>query len=126
MTVETIPMNELLSKLTGDQALQVLERLAAGDAGLAQKIEAEAKRLLAAVDSDDVAEEVFDALDMIDIQDCWDRAGRHRDGYTSPEEAAIELIEEELQPFVEQAKRYHELGMREQERSVMHYGVGES
>lgn len=109
-------MNDILSKLTGEQALQVLERIVADNAGLARKIEAEAKRLLTAVGVDETADEVFDALDAIAVEDCWDRAGRHRDGYTSPEEAAIELIEEELQPFVEQAKRYHELDMREQER----------
>jgi hypothetical protein len=43
----------------------------------------------------------------------WDS---HSDGYTSPDEAAVELMEEELQPFVDQAKRYHELDMRKQER----------
>lgn len=83
---------------------------------MAGKIETEAKRLLAAVDSEEVAEEVFELLDMIDVEDCWDRAGSSRDGYTSPDEAAVELIEEELQLFVVQAKRYHELDMREQKR----------
>ena len=109
-------MNELLSKLTGEQALQVLKGMASDDAGLARKIEMEAKRVLTAVDIDAVGEEVFCTLDMIDVQDCWDRAGSRRDGYTSPDEAAVDLIEEELQPFVEQAKSYHELDMREQER----------
>lgn len=114
-------MTELLSKLTGDQALQVLERLAAGDAGLAKKIEAEAKRHLSSVDIEEVADEVFESLDTIDVQDCWDRAESSRDGYTSSEDAALELIEDELQPFVDQAKRYHELDMLEQER---HYCEG--
>ena len=111
-------MNELLSKLTGDQALEVLERLASGDARLAHKIETEAKRVLETVDVDDVAELVFFELDAIDVQDCWDRAGSDRDGYTSPDEAAQELIEEELQPHLDQAQRYHDLGMLEQERDT--------
>jgi hypothetical protein len=109
-------MNELLSKLTGEQALQVLKGMAADDAGLARKIDIEAKRVLVAVEIDEVGEDVFCALDVIDVQDCWDRAGSHSDGYTSPDEAAVELMEEELQPFVDQAKRYHELDMRKQER----------
>ena len=109
-------MNDILSKLTGEQALQVLERIVADDAGLARKIKVEAKRLLTAVGVDETADEVFDALDAIAVEDCWDRAGSSRDGYTSPEDAAVELIEEELQPFVEQAKRYHELDMLKQER----------
>jgi len=109
-------MNEVLTKLTGDQALHVLKRIAADDADLARKIEAEAKRLLMAVDVDETADEVFDALDAIDVEDCWERAGPHRDGYTAPEEAAVELIEEVLQPFADQGERYHELGMPDQER----------
>jgi hypothetical protein len=51
----------------------------------------------------------------IDVQDCWDRSGRSRDGYTSPDEAAAELIDEELQPFIDQIECYNELGMSEQE-----------
>ncbi len=109
-------MNEVISKLTGDQPLRVLERLASGDAGLARTIKAAAKHLLTAVDVDEIADEVFDALDTIDVKDCWDRAGSHRDDYTSPDDAAVELIEEELQSFVDQAERYHEIGMLDQER----------
>ena len=109
-------MNEVLSKLTGSQALHVLQCMAANDPGLARVIEAEAKRLLMAVNVDGTAEEVFDALDAIDVQDCWDRAGPRRDGYTSPDEAAGVIIEEALQPFVDQAKRYHDLGMLDQEQ----------
>jgi hypothetical protein len=51
-------MNEILSKLTGDQALQVLERLAAGDAGLARTIKAAAKHLLTAVGVDEIVDEI--------------------------------------------------------------------
>ena len=43
------------------------------------------------------------------------RSGRSRDGYTSPDEAAAEMIEAELQPFCDQFERYQELGMPEQE-----------
>ena len=43
------------------------------------------------------------------------RSGRSRDGYTSPDEAAAEMIEAELQPFCDQFERYQELGMAEQE-----------
>ncbi|MFC1452663.1 hypothetical protein ACFLSJ_04880 [Verrucomicrobiota bacterium] len=90
--------------------------MASDDDRWARKIEAEAQRVLAAVDIDGVGDEVFCTLDMIDVQDCWDRAGSRRDGYTSPDEAAVELMEAELQPFVDQAKRYHELDMLKQER----------
>jgi hypothetical protein len=75
----------------------------------------EVKNLLMAVDVDETADEVFCVLDSIEVQDCWDRSGSSRHGYTEPSEAAVELVEEELQPFYDQAKRYRELSMAEQE-----------
>jgi hypothetical protein len=82
----------------------------------------EVKNLLMAVDEDETADEVFCVLDSIDVQDCWDRSGSSRHGYTEPSEAAVELVEEELQPFYDQAKRYRELGMAEQETTNLLHG----
>lgn len=109
-------MQNLLSKLTGEQAFDVLQRLAAGKGAVAEAVLAEARRVLAAVDVDEIANEVFAQLDGIDVQDCWDRAGRHRGGYTAPEEAAEQLIEDVFQPFVDQVERYHSMGMAKQEQ----------
>jgi mRNA-degrading endonuclease RelE of RelBE toxin-antitoxin system len=52
-------------------------------------------KVLTEIDLDETAEEVFLILDSIDVQDCWDRSGGSRDGYTSPDEAAAEIMEEE-------------------------------
>jgi len=109
-------MTELISKLTGEQAIDVLCRLTQEKGSVAEAILAEAKRVLADVDIDAIADEVFFQLNMIDVQDCWDRSAATRRGYVSAEDAAAELIEEELQPFLDQMKRYHELGMDDQER----------
>lgn len=106
----------LVSELTGEQALDVLQRLAAGKGAVADAILAEAERVLAAVDVDEIADEVFDQLDRIAVEDCWDKAGGHRDGYTSLDDAAQQLIEEALQPFVDQVARYHSMGMTKQEQ----------
>jgi hypothetical protein len=109
-------MTELISKLTGEQAIDVLCRLTKESGVIAEAILDEAKRVLSVVDVDEIADQVFFQLDMIDVQDCWDQSGGGRGGYTSPDEAAMELIEEELQPFIDQVQRYRELGMGEQER----------
>lgn len=82
--------HDLLSNLTGEQALDVLQRLAGGKGAIAEAILTEAKCVLTAVDVEDVADEVFMQLDGIVVEDCWDRAGRHQGGYTSPEEAAMD------------------------------------
>jgi hypothetical protein len=106
-------MNDVTGKITSEQALLIVERLCRKGGAVRDAIVAEAMSLLSEFSLDEVADEVFDALDLIDIQDCRDRAcdGSH----TSPAEAAVDVIEEELQPFFDQAERYHDLGMTEQE-----------
>jgi hypothetical protein len=59
MMGQAIMMNELLSKLTGEQALEVLQRLAKEKGAVATAILTEAKRVLATVDVEEVADEVF-------------------------------------------------------------------
>ncbi len=108
-------MDDIISKLTGEQALQIVARLGRKDSKLREAVLAEAMNVLTEIDLDEIADEVTAVLDFIDVQDCWDRSGSSRDDYTSPDEAAAEIIEEELQPFVDQVKRYHEMGLPEQE-----------
>jgi hypothetical protein len=108
-------MYDVLSKLTPQQALEVVMRLSDKGGAIRDAVVAEAGNVLSEIDLDQTADEVFFVLDSVDVQDCWNRAGRSRDGYTSPEEAAVELVEEQLQPYFDQAGRYHDLGMTEVE-----------
>lgn len=108
-------MRDEVKNLTPGQALEVVLRLSAKEGAIRNAVLAEAKAVLSEIDLDAIAEDVFFALDSVDVQDCWDRAGGSRDGYTSPDQAAADLIGEELRPFFDQAGRYHELGMPEEE-----------
>ncbi len=108
-------MDDVIDKLTPQQALEILKRLSENEGEIREAVRAEAKSLLMAVDLENTADEVFFVLESIDVEDCWDRSGKSRHGYTEPGEAAVELVEEELQPFYDQTARYHELGMLEQE-----------
>jgi hypothetical protein len=108
-------MDDVTSKLTPEQALKIVERLGRKGGMIREAVVTEAMNVLTEIDLDGTADEVFAVLDSIDVQDCWDRSGGSRDGYTSPDEAAAEIIEEELQPFFDQVDRYHELEMPEQE-----------
>ena len=105
----------VIEKLTPQQALEILKRLSQNEGKIGEAVRAEARTLLQAVDLDETADEVFFVLDSIDVEDCWDRSGSSRYGYTEPSEAAVELVEEELQPFYDQAARYCELNMPEQD-----------
>lgn len=51
------------------------------------------------------------ALRSLDLDDLESRAGRHRGGYTSPTEAAWELLQEAVEPFLSDMKRQMELGL---------------
>jgi hypothetical protein len=41
----------------------------------------------------------------------WDRAGSRTDGYTSPEDMAVEMFEESLEPFLQELHRLFDLKM---------------
>jgi hypothetical protein len=110
-----IRMTDVIGKLTAEQALEIVERLARKGGDIREAIVAEAMNLLTQFSLDDIAEAVFDALDLNDVEDCMDEAESSRDGDTSPREAALDIIELDLQPFVDQVECYHELGMPEQE-----------
>jgi hypothetical protein len=107
--------DDVIEKLTPQQALAILKRLSENEGEIRDAVHTEARTLLQAVNLDETADEAFFVLASIDVQDCWDRSGSSRYGYTEPSEAAVELVEEELQPFYDQAARYHELDMPEQE-----------
>jgi hypothetical protein len=107
-------IDDVIAKLTPYQALLIIGRLAARGE-IREAVLAEAMNVLNDVDVAETAEDVFAVLDDIDVEECWDRAGASRDGYTSPDAAAAEIIDEELEPFLDQANRYHDLGMFEQE-----------
>lgn len=108
-------MCDLIRKLTPEQALEVVMRLSDKGGAIREAVLAEAGNVLSEIDLDEIADAVYFVLDSIDVHDCWDRAGNSREGYTSPDEAAAELIEEQLQPFFDQAGRYRELGMAEED-----------
>lgn len=107
-------MKDILARISPDEALRVLTRLAASDSGIRDRIIAEAEELLKTIDIDEVTEEVFSQLDSIEVEELWDRAGPSRNGYTSAEDMAVQMIEEVLYPFDEQVTKYLELDMAEQ------------
>lgn len=63
---------------------------------------------------DGVADEVEWALDDLELDDLAGRAGRQPGrGYVHENEAAFELVEEAMQPFVDDLRRRAALGMAE-------------
>ena len=68
---------------------------------------------MSAEDQDAVALDVESALCGLDIEDLNGRAGYHRGvGYVDPSEAADEILDEALQPFLDDLQRRARLGLR--------------
>jgi hypothetical protein len=105
---------DVIGKLTAAQALELVERLCRRGGRLREMVMAEATNLLGEVDMYGTSDGVLAGLESINVEERWDRSGNSYHGYTSPDEAATELIEEALQPFVDQVERYHQLCMLEQ------------
>jgi hypothetical protein len=99
-----------LDRLKGDEAAAVLRLLLKEHPELAKEVEALAKSVIGDVSIEDVADEVEDALRSLTLDDLNDRAGPKADGYVEPTEAAWELVEEEVMPFLDDIKRRAEGG----------------
>ena len=101
----------LLDELQPGEAALVLRRLLAGHPELVGEAEEISRSTLGGVSFESIAGEVEDAVRQFDLDDLDGRAGRHSWGYTEPTEAAWELLEEALEPFVENMKRHLGLGL---------------
>jgi hypothetical protein len=111
----------LIDSLTAEDALAVLRELARGRGKLADAVNDAIAAFLQAVDQDEVAKDVFHALDALVIEDVWDRSGRTRHGYTEPAQAAVDVFEEALEPFIAKVKEYMKLKMYSEAEQ---YGLG--
>ncbi len=97
--------------LSGEQALQVLRMLAARNAEIAKEIAEISALVFCDVSVEDVASEVFDALDELSAEDCWAASGRQRGGgYRDEFDVADDMIREAFSPFTFQIDTFHQTG----------------
>ena len=101
----------VLDRLKPGEAETVLRRLLAAHPDLGAEAEQIARSLLGEVSFESVADEVEYAVRSLDLDDLNSRAGFHAWGYTEPSEAAWELLEEAVAPFLEDMERQVELGL---------------
>jgi hypothetical protein len=101
-----------LGALTVAEKGELLEELLTARPDLREQAEALAVRRLVDEDRSAVADDVASALRFHDIDELNRRAGDHPDrGYVDPGEAADEILDEALQPFLDDLARRAELGM---------------
>ncbi len=100
-----------LESITGTDALAILKLLAARNENLAQEIDAVVKELFSDVEVDEIAARVRAELESLRVEDVWDRSGARGSGYVDPGDAAWEMFEEVLLPFLDEVNKYKQLSM---------------
>lgn len=102
-----------LVQLDAERRSDVLGQLLARHPELREEAEAAARRLLGETDIDVVARTVEDAFLNQPFTVVADRAGRQPGrGYVHEADAAWELLEENLEPFLEEIRRRERAGLR--------------
>jgi hypothetical protein len=98
-------MKKFIENLNADEALQVLKDLLKDAPDLTKIIYDTAMKVAVNVDVDEIMEDVFAKLDRLDTDALNGRAGRTRYGYVEPYDAAWEIFEETLYPFINEMKK---------------------
>lgn len=61
-----------------------------------------------------MAESVFADLEDLGVEDVWDRSGKTRHGYVDTSETASDMVDEALQPYLDEMQRCQQLGLADQ------------
>lgn len=108
-----------LDRLSLAERGELLTQLLAKHPKLADEVEQMSKVRLATVDADAVADELEWALRGADVDQLSSRAGRvYGRGYVHENEAAYELLEEELEPYLTDITRRAALGLTDAARVI--------
>lgn len=101
-----------LDALSAAEKAAVLEELLAARPDLRESADACAARFMKDASRSTIADDVATALKYLDIDELNTRAGyRPGFGYVHPVEAADEILDEALQPFLDDLQRRASLGM---------------
>lgn len=108
----------VLSVLCDAEKAAVLDELVTADSRLRATAETAARRRLASVDRAGVSDAIVEVLTALDQEALATRAGRTRYGYVEPTEAAWALLEEALQPWIEDIGRLSRIGLAQAARET--------
>jgi len=98
-------MKKFMQSLSAGEATRVLKDLPGSGPALMESAYDAAIRVAGDVNADAIMTRVFSRLDNLGVDGLSGRAGRARYGYAGPSDAAWELFEEALDPFIDEMKR---------------------
>jgi len=106
-----VTKKDIICNLNPEDALTVINMLIKDDPGLEEQIYQIAVQILSKVSTEDIAYDVCNALDRIEVEELWARSGKTRYGYTDPSEESWVMFEEAIDPFIDEMKKYQKLSM---------------
>ena len=104
----------ILDALDPDEAAIVLWQLLANYPETEEAAAELALSVLQGASFDAVADDVDDAVRSLGIEELYAGAGKHAWGYVEPAEAAWQVLEEKVQPFLEEIRRHAALGLNDE------------
>ena len=107
-------VHQIIDQLAPAGANSILHALATSDEMLAGRIAEMALARFDRINVEEVSADLYDELDALEVEEVWERAGRKRHGYVETGEAAYQMIEAALTPFLEDLARYQKLGLRDE------------
>lgn len=105
------PQRSALASCSDSEKASILTQLLDDDPTLRTRAEDIARQTLASVDIAAVSDLVIEAILQLDPEDLTNRAGPRRHGYVEPTDAAWQLLEEMMQPWIEDIGRRAHLGL---------------
>ena len=113
--------NSLLESLNEGEAATVLRRLLVAHPDLDTEAVEIAKALLRDDNFQDIAEDVYDSIQVLGYDGLNGRAGRHEWGYVEPGDAAAEILSETVGPLLDDLRRRVELVLEEESCPKKHH-----
>ena len=86
--------SEILGNISDSDAKYILKMVLERHKELTDEICMIAKELLSNVDPEDIAVDVVNSLNFIQVEELWDRSGKTRYGYVEITEEALVMFEE--------------------------------
>lgn len=115
MTSRNKNIKQILNNISADSALKILKNLA-NDGDTAKKIEELALGHLTEVNPDSIAENIFNDLNSLEVEEVWENSGNTSDGYVAPYELASEMFEETVETYLDDLRKYQKLSMDREAR----------
>lgn len=95
-----------LDEMNNEQAQLVLKKLVEEQPSLLDSIQRIKNALNNPLSISDISHEIFNALDLINVEDLWHNSGPTSYGYVDPGELAFDMTEDAISYYLEKFRNY--------------------